>query len=264
MSSDDVPRILERDVKMVDVHAHLISEYFGNELLQVINRAKAVGIIAIIGVTESPREAEELLSLAKEEPVVKPSLGLHPELATEVFLEESLRLIRENRKGIVSIGEVGLDYWVARDEQRRQLQRRILEEHVKMAQELDLPLNVHSRSAGRQTISFLKELGARRVLLHAFDGRASIAMDGVQAGYFFSVPPSVVRSPQKQKLVKALPIERILLESDAPALGPVPGERNEPANLLLSCKEVARIKGMDWKEVARVTTENAMKFFRIG
>jgi len=260
---DGLEEPLEENVPMFDAHAHLNRENFGQELEDVIERAKRVGIVAIVAVTESPREAESVLLLSKEEPVVKPSIGLHPELASRGELEETLQLIRQHRDELVSIGEVGLDYWIAKEEEERELQKRALKSQVELAQELGLPLNVHSRSAGRQTISLLKEMGAKRVLLHAFDGKASVALSAVEAGYFFSIPPSVVRSPQKQKLVKALPMERILLESDAPALAPVAGERNEPANLLVACKEVARIKGMAWQEVAKITTENALKFFGV-
>jgi len=104
-------------------------------------------------------------------------------------------------------------------------------------------------------------LGAGRVLLHAFDGKASAAMAGLEAGYYFSIPPSVVRSVQKQKLVRHVPLERLLLESDSPVLGPTPDERNEPQNVWIACAEVARIKGLSMEEVARVTTQNARHLF---
>jgi TatD DNase family protein len=97
--------------------------------------------------------------------------------------------------------------------------------------------------------------------MHAFDGRASAAIQGVEAGFFFSVPPSVVRSKQKQKLVRRLPLEAILLETDSPVLGPTPQERNEPANLRVSLRSVAEIKGIAEEAVAEAVVENQKKLF---
>ena len=156
---------------------------------------------------------------------------------------------------------MGLDHWVVKDGAGREVQRRIFSRFVALAEELDLPLNVHSRSAGRAAIQLLRERGARRVLLHAFDGKASSAQEGVAAGYYFSIPPSVVRSPQKQKLVRALPLDRLLVETDSPVLGPDPTQRNEPKNAAVACRAVAELKGLAAEEVAQATTANARALF---
>jgi TatD DNase family protein len=127
--------------------------------------------------------------------------------------------------------------------------------------ELDLPLNVHSRSAGHYTVDLLFSAGARRVLMHAFDGKASHAVRAAEAGYLFSVPPSVVRSDQKQKLVRRLPIESLVLESDSPVLGPDRDKRNEPANLVYSRDFIADVKGISPERVDEMTTANARRLF---
>ena len=159
---------------------------------------------------------------------------------------------------------MGLDHWVVKDATDRDLQRQIFAEFIALSNELNLPLNVHSRSAGRVTVQFLKEQGARRVLLHAFDGKASAALQGAAVGFFFSIPPSVIRSVQKQKLVRALPLERLLLETDSPVLGPDPAARNEPRNLRVACQAVADLKGVPFEEVAERTTANARQLFPVA
>ena len=109
--------------------------------------------------------------------------------------------------------------------------------------------------------AFFAERGASKVQLHAFDGKPASALPAVEAGYFFSVPPSVVRSPQKQKLVRLLPLTALALESDSPVLGPERGVRNEPQNLAVAVAEIARIKGVPEDEVREVTTGNARRLF---
>ncbi|MFW6181765.1 MAG: TatD family hydrolase, partial [Spirochaetota bacterium] len=126
------------------------------------------------------------------------------------------------------------------------------------------PLNVHSRSAGRHAVALLLEERARRVQMHAFDGKVSAALQGVEAGFLFSVPPSVVRSRQKQKLARALPLDALLLESDSPVLGPVPGERNEPANLLIAADAVAGLRGLPRERVLEAAAENATRLYGPG
>ncbi len=141
------------------------------------------------------------------------------------------------------------------------MQREIFSRFIDLSKELDLPLNVHSRSAGRQTIDLLLERGATRVQLHAFDGRAAKGLAAVEAGYFFSVPPSVIRSAQKQKLVRRLPLDCLLLETDSPVLGPDASQRNEPANVIVSLQAIAQIKGLEEADVAAMLTENTVRLY---
>jgi TatD DNase family protein len=171
--------------------------------------------------------------------------------------------IRRNAGSLVGIGEVGLDYWLAKESPEREIQREVLGRFAALSRELDLPLNVHSRSAGHYTIDLLQKAGAKRVLMHAFDGKAHYALAGVEAGFRFSIPPSIVRSQQKQKLVRRLPLSALLLETDSPVLGPTREERNEPANVVVSAKAIAEIKGCTVDEVVEVTSRNAAELFGI-
>jgi TatD DNase family protein len=214
-------------------------------------------------VSEGLADAQRVLALAAAQPMIRPCLGLHPERADLEEARALEALARAQAAVLVGVGEVGLDYWLAQDEAGRAVQRQVLAIFVALARELDLPLNVHSRSAGHHTIAFLREQGAVRVLMHAFDGKASHALAGVEAGYVFSVPPSVVRSPQKQKLVRRLPLTHLLLETDSPVLGPTREARNEPANAAVSARAIAEIKGCRVEEVLEATTANARQLFRL-
>ena len=156
---------------------------------------------------------------------------------------------------------MGLDYWITKDEAQREIQREIFRSFIDLSKELSLPLNVHSRSAGRHAVDLLFESAAEKDQLHAFDGRAAAALPAVEAGFFFSIPPSIVRSEQKRKLVRKLPLSCLLVETDSPVLGPVPQERNEPANALVSIKAVAEIKGIAEAETAEAIQENILRLY---
>jgi TatD DNase family protein len=249
---------------LTDAHAHLGDPGFDADRDAVLERARAAGVGAIVVVGETLADARRNLELAERYPMLRPCAGLYPthlDLAQAAALHA---LIRSERQRLVAIGEVGLDRWVVTDEAERELQREIFGGFVELSKETGLPLNVHSRSAGHHVISLLLERGAERVLLHAFDGKASKALPAVEAGYCFSVPPSVVRSEQKQKLVARLPLECLLLETDSPVLGPTREERNEPQNVRISLTAIAGIKGVPEQAVAEATAENARRLFGIG
>ncbi|XP_064270337.1 putative deoxyribonuclease TATDN3 isoform X4 [Passer domesticus] len=216
----------------VDCHCHLGAPCFQPDVAAVVRAAEQAAVSALVVVSEQAGEFRSVLELSERFPgFVLPCLGVHPvqEVSPEEQrsvtlkdLDDALPLIEFYKDKLVGIGEVGLDFtprFASTDEQKEG-QRQVLIKQIELARRLDLPLNVHSRSAGRPTINLLKEQGATKVLLHAFDGKPSVAMEGVRAGYYFSIPPSIIRSEQKQKLVKQLPLENMCLETDSPALGP--------------------------------------------
>lgn len=246
---------------LVDVHAHLCDGVFDNDRETVLTRAKNAGIGWVVGVGEDMADARKNITLAKQHPMIRPAAGLYP---THLDLDQAAAvadLIQRHRHDLVAIGEVGLDYWAVKDPDQRALQREIFSMFIDLSKELALPLNVHSRSAGRHVIDMLIDQGASQVHLHAFDGKYGTAMPAVEAGYYFSIPPSVVRSRQKEKLVKQLPLPCLMVESDSPVLGPIPGERNEPANLPLVIQTISRIKGADPQEVTEAVVENTARLY---
>jgi TatD DNase family protein len=197
-----------------------------------------------------------------------PCLGFHPDRFADdrpppsrAEMDAAIAQIRGHANELAAIGEVGLDYWYAKDPDRRRAQGDLLEEMTALSNELGLALNVHSRSAGHYTVDLLLAAGAKRVLMHAFDGKAAHAARAAEAGFLFSVPPSVVRSDQKQKLVRRLPLEALCLESDSPVLGPDREARNEPANLTFSRDFIAQAHGVSPERVDETTSANALRIF---
>lgn len=246
---------------LVDTHAHLVDAVFDDDRGAVLERARQAGVGRVVAVGETLSDAERNLRLAEAHPEILPAAGLYP---THLDLELARQMeewIRRHRSRLVAIGEVGLDTWIVKDEAGRELQREIFARFIDLARQLELPLNIHSRSAGRQVIALLLEHGASRVQLHAFDGKPASALPGVEAGFFFSIPASVLYSRQKQKLVGRLPLDCLLLETDSPVMAPVRGERNEPANLVTPLRAIAEIKQLPVETVREAVVANTARLY---
>ncbi|XP_006834257.1 PREDICTED: putative deoxyribonuclease TATDN3 [Chrysochloris asiatica] len=231
---------------LVDCHCHLSASDFDHDLEDVLEKAKKANVMALVAVAEHSGEFEKIMRLSERySGFILPCLGVHPvqgfppedqRSVTLKDLDVALPIIENYKDHLLAIGEVGLDFSprVANTDEQKEEQRQVLIRQIQLAKRLNLPLNVHSRSAGRPTINLLHEQGADKVLLHAFDGRPSVAMEGVRAGYFFSIPPSIIRSGQV---------------------------RNEPRNISISAEYIAQVKGISVDEVIEVTTQNALKVF---
>jgi TatD DNase family protein len=247
---------------MIDTHCHVHGAEFDTDRAAVLARAVAAGVERVLTMGEGLEDNGRALCVTGEHDLLRPCLGLHPDHADEP-LEPVVEQIRAHADELTAIGEVGLDFWIAKEPGARERQRLVLRRMVALALEVDLPLSVHSRSAGHHAVSLLEDLGARRVCLHAFDGSAKHAGRAAGLGFLLSVPPSVVRSEQKQKLVRRVPLESLMLETDSPVLGPDRERRNEPANVAVAARAIAEIKGLPLDEVLAVTTANARRLFRL-
>jgi TatD DNase family protein len=250
---------------LIDAHCHLADEAFDQDRPAVIAAARKAGLVAAITMGEDYEDNLRILEIAVQEPFLFAALGHHPWRHAQAAKDvpRTLRLLEEHRDEVVAIGEVGLDYRVAESTEARADQQAVFREFIEASRILDLPLSVHVRSAGHYVVDILKGETPVRAALHAFDGKARYALDGAEAGLFFSVPATVLVSPQKQKLVRALPEERLMLESDAPALNPERGARNEPAVMARALTAVSDQRCTPRERVAQVAYENTRRFFRL-
>ncbi len=239
---------------LIDVHCHLTAPEFEGKVGEIVEKSVKAGVKAIITSGLGYEDGLKALGISDYR-IVYPSLGVSPYMLEGY--EQVIELISRESKRIVAIGEVGLDYWRVRDDEGRDRQRRVFREFIELSKSLDLPLIIHSRSAGKYALEMLFEMKAERVIMHAFDGAAKHAVKAVERGYMFSIPPSIARSQQKRNLVKRIPLENLLLESDSPVLSPVAGQVNYPWNILVSAEWIGKIKGVSIEKVIEVTGRNA-------
>ncbi|XP_051264386.1 putative deoxyribonuclease tatdn3 isoform X3 [Dicentrarchus labrax] len=257
----------------VDCHCHISAREFEEDLEDVIQRTTEAGVETLVAVTEEVGEFARVLQLQERYPhLVAPCLGIHPlqggggpgqRSVKPQDLDAALPQFHQHRERLVAIGEIGLDFtpWCAPTQQDRDDQMNVFIKQLNVAKELDLPVNVHSRSAAKVTIETMREQGISRALLHNFAGKPSVALEGVKAGFFFSFPPAVCRNQQRDKLIQQIPLEHICLETDSPALGLDKQVRNEPSNIALSCRYIANVKGLSPQTVQLVAAQNAYRLF---
>ncbi len=252
-----------QELELVDVHCHIYDKIFDENRDKVIENALKVGVKKIVC---SPLDAESLektISLMEKYPkLLYCTAGFDYSILDLDKFEEYVKLIKTKIDKIVGIGEVGIDYFMFRKEEDKKRQESIFRNWIRIAKELNLPLVVHSRSAGKYAIKILIDEKAENVIMHAFDGSVGYAIEGAKKGFYFSIPPSIVRSEQKQKLVKHISISNLLLESDSPVLGPNKDIINTPSNVIISAGRIAEIKKIPLYEVIEKTSNNAYSLFK--
>ena len=250
---------MTRSFEIVDTHCHLEEPEFDTDLSEVIQRAVRASVHMT---TSAIREDtwERAIDIAHSHDSVSLALGLDPILCHQV--ESTQGFISANQDQLIALGEVGLDHYRERNHKKRADQEKTFRLMIDLAKEIDLPIQVHSRSAGRRSLEVLSNMEVEKVQMHAFDGKASLArVASRENGYYFSIPTSVVRSAQKRKLVKAVDIERILVETDSPVLGPDRETRNEPSNVWIALREIASILKREEEEMREILLENTLRLY---
>jgi len=253
---------------LIDSHAHLDMREYNTDRNDVIQRAQDCGIGYIITVGIDVESCGSAVRLAGEFGAVYAIVGIHPHNAKEID-ETSYDLLRAfaRHKKVCALGEIGLDFF--RNISPPDVQKKRFRELIALGRELKLPLVVHDRNAHAETLSILKEEKAFEVggVLHCFSGDYGMASQCFDMGFYISIPGTITfrNAHALQEVVRRSPLERMLIETDAPFLTPVPfrGKRNEPSYVRFVADSIAQLKGIDAKEVARVTTRNAQSLFQI-
>ncbi len=249
---------------MIDVHCHLEQKDFAKDLDSAIERARKVGIKALITCCANPKDFERSLEIAeKYKNYVFLTGSVHPIHVPEFTDEEISEFLEKlkdlkKRKMLIGIGETGLDYYWVKDERQRERQKQVFLLHIELAKKLKLPLIVHSRESNSDTAKILETVGYEKVLWHFF-GDKSLTEWLIENGYKASFNTLLLKSKTHKKIVKKLPLEQILLETDAPWLGF--GKRNEPSAIVKVAERIGEIKKLSFEEVWQVCGENAKKFF---
>lgn len=273
------PTRLEMDrsggLRFCDSHCHLQDEAFADELPAVLERAHAAGVTEIVVIGEDPEAAEWARRLSTRSrveadsgrsPAIWYTSGVHPHIARSWGRESRERVEGHLLGEAVAVGETGLDYHY--DNSPRADQRRAFADQLALAVQHDAPVVIHSREAEDDTLSILADsrIEPERVVLHCFSGSREMLEEGVSRGYWVSFSGMVTfKKFPAEELVPRVPLERLMAETDAPYLAPVPhrGRRNEPAFVVETVRGLADLHGTSPDSMARATRENALRFYRI-
>ncbi len=245
---------------MIDTHCHLGKEDYEN--VEVVIKNMENNIMIASGVNNETNQ--EVLELIKKYPNVYGVIGIHPnEVSTSN--EASINWIEAQLKNpkIVGIGEIGLDYHYGIEE--KELQKQIFKQLLELARKYNLPVVIHTRDAIEETYQILKEFKDLKIILHCYSGSVEMAQQFLKLNVYFGIGGVVTfkNSRVLKEVVKMIPLDHILLETDSPYLTPEPfrGQKNEPKNILLVAQTIAQIKEITLEQVLKTTTENANQQF---
>ena len=252
---------------LVDSHCHLDFPDFAAELPQVVSRAKAAGVGVCVSIGTKLSRFAEVAAVAEQFPDVYCSVGSHPhEAEQEPFSDSAPLLALAKRDKVVGIGETGLDYYYEHSPRAQQAAN--FRAHIAAARALSLPLIVHTRDAEDDTIAILRDetrKGAFTGLIHCFTGTQRLADAALELGLYISASgiATFKKSDALRDVLKSVPLDRLLVETDAPYLAPTPhrGKRNEPAFVVHTAAMLAELKGVSPDAIASATTENFFRLF---
>lgn len=253
-------------MKLFDSHLHLTDEAFTHDREETVSRAHDAGVVGMVTVASNPRDARAAVGLADRHPGVWATAGLHPHEARDYGADHG-PLLREltSSPSVVAVGETGLDYFY--DNSPRSEQATAFEAQLELAADVGLPVVVHSRAADSDTAAFIRAFAGDVVgVLHCFSGGAGLLEAGLEAGWYVSFAGIVTfKKFADAGMVRRVPGDRLLIETDSPYLAPVPmrGKRNEPALVKHTCMALAAIRGEEADEMARATLENACRFYDV-
>lgn len=245
---------------MIDVHCHLEQPDYEKDREEVINKCKQE-LNAVITSCAHPKDFDLTMQLVhKYKGFVFASVGIHPEFVKEISerqIEEFIEKVKQNRESVVSIGEIGLDYFWIKESSWQAKQQELFKRMLDFAKEIGKPVTIHIRDACEDAIKILEDFDGK-VHLHMFGCRNQLPKV-LEHGWFVSENTIILTSKNYKKIVRDVPLDRLMLETDSPWLGF--GKRNDPTAVKLVAEKIAEIKKVSVQEVDKVTTENAIKFF---
>ena len=252
----------------IDTHVHLNADQYEEDLQEVINRALEAKVNKMVVIGFDRVTIERAMKLVEEYSFIYAVVGWHPVDAIDCT-EEDLKWIEglAAHEKVVGIGEMGLDYhW---DKSPKDVQQALFRKQIRLAQKVNLPIIIHNRDATEDVIRILKEEEAHLTggIMHCYGGSVETAKQCIEMNFMISLggPVTFKNAKKPKEVATEIPLEYLLIETDAPYLAPHPhrGKRNEPALVTLVAEEIARLKGITIEEVAEATTKNAEKFFHI-
>lgn len=253
---------------LIDSHVHLDDKRFNRDRDSMIKGLKDDGIEMVINIGADLQTSIASVSLAEKYDNVYAVVGVHPHSAKEVD-NSTIEILKSfaSREKVLAIGEIGLDYHY--DNSPRDVQRKWFVEQLKLAKEVNLPVVIHTREAAQETFEILKEAqdGTLRGVLHCYSGSVEMALEYIKLGFYISIagPVTFNNSRVLKDVVKAIPLDKLLVETDCPYLTPEPnrGKRNEPAYVKYVAGEIADIKGISFEKLAEATNKNTKDLFGI-
>jgi TatD DNase family protein len=256
----------------IDSHAHIDGPEFDADRDEIIERARTAGVSVILNIgTGDPHSGafERAVELGQKYESVYITIGTHPHDARlyDDKAEEKIKTLVQDER-VLAWGEIGLDFHY--DNSPRDVQVKVFRRQLRAASECDLPVVIHTREAESETIEILKSdyAGAeRRGIFHCFSGSMKLAQEAVELGFMISFSGIVTfkKADELREVAKQVPLDRLLIETDCPYLSPIPyrGKRNEPAYVVEVARCLAGIHGVNLEEIARVTSENFRRFFKL-
>ena len=252
---------------LVDSHCHLDFDTFDNDRAETIRRAKEAGIGTIVTICTRISQFQDILALAQTDEEIWCSVGIHPhQVDDEPDASVEDLIIRSTDPKVIGIGETGLDFYY--ETSSRESQSRSFRTHIAASRETQLPLIVHTRDADQDMANILEEemkKGPFPGVLHCFSSTLELAQRALDIGFYISLSGIVTfkNANSLRDIVRGVPIERILVETDAPFLAPIPkrGKRNEPSFITHTAKKVAELKNLNFDELSMVSTKNFFQLF---
>jgi TatD DNase family protein len=253
-------------MKLIDTHSHMYLREFDDDRDDVVKRALSNSVKRIFLPNIDSGSISGMMQMCRSYPeICHPMMGLHPGSVKENFTEE-LKIIehRLGRESIIGIGEIGIDlYW---DKSFKEQQAEAFEIQIQWAKQKKLPVVIHARESFMEIFNILDRNvdASLSGVFHSFTGNEDEVKKINEYGFYFGINGIITfKNSGLVNTVKNIPVEKILLETDSPYLSPVAGERNEPANVRVTIKEIAKIKGISEEKVASQIWENAMRLFKL-